>query len=129
MTEYSRDDYRRISGVGIINRSGPDAGGSGGMYRDNRRKKGNGNFASILQGEQHKENEAGPASSMLLGCFHNIIDIQLVAGLDTVDALMLRPVVLERPSDILHQGNERDIRYENGKLEHTLDHCHKDSRV
>ncbi|MBE5849906.1 MAG: hypothetical protein E7298_07080 [Lachnospiraceae bacterium] len=57
MTEYSRDDYRRISGVGIINRSGPDAGGSGGMYRDNRRKKGNGNFASILQGEQHKENE------------------------------------------------------------------------
>ena len=57
MTEYSRDDYRRISGVGIINRAGPDAGGSGGMYRDNRRKNGDGNFASILKGEQHKENE------------------------------------------------------------------------
>ena len=57
MTEYARDDYRRISGVGFINRTGPDAGGAGGMYRDNRRKKGNGKFASILEGEQHKEGE------------------------------------------------------------------------
>lgn len=57
MTEYSRDDYRRISGVGIINRTGPDAGGSGGMYRDNRRKQSNGKFAGILEGEQRKGNE------------------------------------------------------------------------
>ncbi|MCR5590147.1 MAG: hypothetical protein K6F73_01310 [Lachnospiraceae bacterium] len=52
MTGYSGEDFRKITGIGSIGRSGPDSGGSGGMYRDNRRKKDNG-FADILAEERH----------------------------------------------------------------------------
>ena len=53
MTGYGSDDLRKVTGIGSINRTGPDAGGSGGMYRDNRRRKDHSEFADILAGEQN----------------------------------------------------------------------------
>ena len=52
MTGYGGDDLRKITGVGYIGRTGPDSGGSGGMYHNNRRKKEQDNFADILAGEK-----------------------------------------------------------------------------
>ena len=52
MTGYGTEDLRKVTEIGFINRTGPDGGGSGGMYRGNRQKKDNGDFAGILAGEQ-----------------------------------------------------------------------------
>ncbi|MCR5688480.1 MAG: hypothetical protein K6G58_10725 [Lachnospiraceae bacterium] len=52
MTGYSGEEFRKITGIGSIGRSGPDSGGSGGMYRDNRRQKKDSGFADILAEER-----------------------------------------------------------------------------
>lgn len=57
MTGYGTDDFRKITEVGLINRTGPDAGGSGGMYQNNRRNKDNKAFAHILDAERTNINE------------------------------------------------------------------------
>ncbi len=55
MTEYTRDDYRKITGISLTNRTGPDSGGSGGQYRDGRHKRGGGAFANILATERSRD--------------------------------------------------------------------------
>ena len=52
MTGYGSEEFRKVTGIESINRKGPDEGGSGGMYRQNRQKKEQGDFAGILAGEQ-----------------------------------------------------------------------------
>ena len=52
MTEYGNNEFRKVTEIGHIPRTGPDAGGSGAMYHGNRRKREGDEFAKILEGEQ-----------------------------------------------------------------------------
>lgn len=76
MTEYARDDYRKITGVGTINRTGPDAGGSGGMYGGGRRRQGNGSFAGILATERSRN--AGEISVKSTGYSPNGMPVNIM---------------------------------------------------
>ncbi len=49
---YGAEDFRKVTGIGYIGRTGPDSGGSGGMYHNNRHKKEKDDFANILEGEK-----------------------------------------------------------------------------
>ncbi|MBQ6575157.1 MAG: hypothetical protein IJL90_03520 [Lachnospiraceae bacterium] len=53
MTGYGADDFRKITNIGSINRTGPDAGGSGGMYQHRGRKQKDDEFAKILDVEKN----------------------------------------------------------------------------
>ena len=53
MTGYGAEDFRKVTQIGSINRTGPDAGGSGAMYHNNRRRKENSGFADILADEKN----------------------------------------------------------------------------
>lgn len=53
MTGYGAEDFRKITNIGSINRTGPDAGGSGGMYQGRQRKHKDGDFAKILDIEKN----------------------------------------------------------------------------
>ncbi len=52
MTGYGNNEFRKVTEIGSISRTGPDAGGSGAMYHQNRRNREGANFAKILAGEQ-----------------------------------------------------------------------------
>jgi hypothetical protein len=52
MTGYGNNEFRKVTEIGSIGRTGPDAGGSGAMYQQNRRKREGDDFAHILAGEQ-----------------------------------------------------------------------------
>jgi hypothetical protein len=56
MTGYG-EDFRRISEINTINRTGPDGGGSGAMYQNNRRKREAKGFADILDNEKKEAHE------------------------------------------------------------------------
>ena len=53
MTGYGAEDFRKITNIGSISRTGPDAGGSGGMYHGGQRKKKGDDFAKILDTEKN----------------------------------------------------------------------------
>lgn len=55
MTGYGAEDFRKITNIGSISRTGPDAGGSGGMYQGGHRKKKDEGFAKILDMEKNAE--------------------------------------------------------------------------
>ena len=66
-------------------------------------------------GDDHKE-EAGPAPGVVPGLLAHVLHREGQAGLIAEDGLMLRPVVLKDPVDILHPGAQGQIPHKNGQL-------------
>ena len=62
MTGYGGEDFRKVAGIGAITRTGPDGGGSGGMYHREHRKKEDKGFASILDDERSSIKDVGDIS-------------------------------------------------------------------
>ena len=52
----------------------------------------------------------------------DILHVQGQPMLQTVDAFVLRSVVLKKPPDILHHGNRQNIAHENADPEQAFDH-------
>lgn len=53
MEGYGANELRKITGIGHINRTGPDSGGSGGMYKHDQKRRQRDDFASILDVEKN----------------------------------------------------------------------------
>ena len=72
-------------------------------------------------GDDHKE-EAGPAPGVVPGLLAHVLHREGQAGLIAEDGLVLRPVVLKDPVDVLHPGAQGQIPHENGQLQQALRH-------
>ncbi len=66
MTGYGNNEFRKVTEIGHIPRTGPDAGGSGAMYQQNHHKREGNDFAQILAGEQ-SSHEGGDISVKATG--------------------------------------------------------------
>lgn len=50
---FGAEEFIKVTGIGTIGRTGPDSGGSGGMYHNNRKRRDRDDFAKILDGEKN----------------------------------------------------------------------------